>query len=469
MDDRMRSSLDAVFRPRSVAIVGASNSPKRWGYQTLENMVIAGYRGAIYPVNPAEKEVQGFHCYPSLSAIPGEVDLAVIVVNASLIRQVVGECIEKGVKGGIVITAGFAELGHEGALVQQWLAAEAERSGFYFIGPNCWGVWSSDGGVNTIFGADMIPPKGHVAFVSQSGTLAEYFHGATKRCGFGVSRLVSCGNQASITFTDLIEYMGDDPLTRVITGYMEDMRDGRRFFEVARRVSAKKPLLIYKAGSSAAAARAARSHTAAMAADNDIFEAACRQAGVILRDDFFEMWNIADALCHQPLPGGNRGGILSMGGGFCVTAAESCSRKGLEIPELNLDVQNEIRAEMLPFSPLPVNPVDCIGRKNEEAYLRIIDIVARQESIDGLIVTPRLGNFDRRTRPDTMVRFLQSAAAIAALPEKYGKPLILASEHELSGPVYETLKRNHIPFFENPMDCAKAMQGLVEYAAIRRR
>jgi acyl-CoA synthetase (NDP forming) len=469
MDDRMRESLDVIFKPQSIAVVGASNNPRRWGYATLRNILLAGYRHRVYPINPTERAVQGLPAYSSLSAVPEEIDLAVIVVNASVVETVVRECIARKIKGGIVITAGFAELGPAGAESQKRLAEEARDAGFYFIGPNCWGIWSSAGSVNTIFSEQMLPPRGPISFISQSGTLGEYFYNATQKCGFGMSKFVSCGNQASITFTDLVEYLADDPATRVITGYLEDVMDGRRFLDAARAAAAKKPLLIYKAGASQASARAARSHTAAMAGSDEVFDAACRQAGVIRWHDFMEMFDMADALCHQPLPRGNRVGVVSTGGGFCVTAAESCSRMGLELPEMNAEAQAELREQMQAFSPPPVNPVDAIGRKTNEAYLKIIEIVAQQETIDGLILTPRLGRFDRRVSAEDMVEFIRLAEGIAAIPERFEKPVILANEHELSGPAYEIFKRSHIPFFDNPADCATAMYGLVKYAQIKGR
>jgi len=458
-----RGSLDAIFRPRSVAIVGASNNPRRWGYHTLTNMLLSGYRHPIYPINPGEREVQGIKCYPSIIDVPGEIDLAIIVVNMSLIVEVVKACIAKKVKGGIIITAGFAETGDEGADLQDRLAKEAKQAGFHFIGPNCWGIWSSEGNVNTVFGRDMLLPRGSVSFVSQSGTLGEYFYNATQQCGFGVSKFVSCGNQARIAFNDILEYLGDDPSTRVITGYVEDVGDGRRFLEIARKVADKKPLLLFKAGSTPSAARACLSHTAAIAGNDDIFDAACRQAGVIRWHNFMEMFAMADALSHQPHPKGNRVAVISMGGGFCVTAAEACTRLGMELPVMNSEAQKKILEQMGRFAPPPLNPIDAIARKSLEAYQNIIEIVASQDYIDGIIMTPRLGVFDRSKSPEGIIEKIELTERAATIPEKYGKPLICASEHELSGPFYEIFKRKHIPFLDNPMDCAKVMYGLVHY------
>ncbi|MBU2548104.1 MAG: CoA-binding protein [Proteobacteria bacterium] len=466
MEARLKEALDAIFEPRSAAIIGASNNPRRWGFHTLRNMVEAGFRHPLYPINPGETEVQGFPCLASVMDVPGPVDLAVIVVNTTQVTDIIRDCVRKGVKGGIVITAGFAEISSEGDELQRRVAVEAREAGFYFIGPNCWGIWSSAGNVNTVFNRSMHLPKGAVAFLSQSGTLGEYLYNATAKAGFGVSKFVSLGNQASITFNDYLEYLGEDPSTRVITAYLEDVRDGRRFVELARRITPRKPVLVFKAGSTPASARAARSHTAALAGDDAIFDRACRQAGVIRWHDFMEMFDMADALCYQPLPRGNRVAVISPGGGFCVTAAEACTRLGLELPEMDPKAQSELRDQMVGYAPPPVNPIDCIARKSSEAYLDIVEIAARQDYIDGLIVTPRQPRFHRRVSPASMINQIRRAERLAAVPEKFGKPLILASEHELEGPVYEVFKGRHIPFFDNPFDCAKVMYGLAEYGRI---
>ncbi|MBW2091268.1 MAG: CoA-binding protein, partial [Deltaproteobacteria bacterium] len=326
MNKQMKASLDAIFKPRSMIIVGASNNPDSWGYRTLSRVLGGGYRHEIYPVNPNEKEIQGIRCYPTISEVPGKPDLAVVVVNASIVGKVIQECIAKKIKGGIVITAGFAEVGGKGAELQTRLAKEAQEAGFYFVGPNCLGVWSAEGNVNTIYNEGIRVPKGPVSFISQSGTLGWFFFSAAEKQGFGMNKFISCGNQACVDFTDLLEYLGDDPSTRVITGYMEDVRDGRRFLEAAKAVSAKKPVLLYKAGASEASARAARSHTAALAANDEIFDAACTQAGVIRWHDITEMFSMSEALCYQPLPHGNRIAIISDGGGFNVITAQACSR-----------------------------------------------------------------------------------------------------------------------------------------------
>jgi acetyltransferase len=462
----MKESLDAIFHPRSVAIVGASNNRRRWGYGTMLNMLDAGFRHALYPINPNEKEVQGVRCYPSISDVPEQLDLAVVVVNASMVPGVIRECIDKKVRGGIVITAGFAEVSAEGAETQKKLAREAAEAGFHFVGPNCWGIWSAPGNVNTLFWE--LPDKGPISFISQSGSLGEYLVNVARKRGYGVNKFISCGNQACLTFNDFLEYLGDDDSSRVIVGYLEDVDDGRRFLEVARSVAARKPLLIYKAGTSAVGARAAKSHTAAMTGNDAVFDAVCRQAGVIRWHDFMEIFDMAEALCYQPLPKGNRVAVISSQGGICVTVAEALSRFGMDLPEMSPEAQAELLEQMRGFAPPPLNPIDCIARKSNESFADIAEIVARQEYIDGIIMTPHVGHFKREMEPEDMILRIRLAERLASIPEKFGKPLICSNEHELVGPPFEIFKRNHIPFYDNPMDAVTSMHALVRYAEIRR-
>ena len=468
MNARLKESLQAIFKPQSVAIIGASNNLYRWGYSTVHNMLLAGYRHRFYPINPKETEVQGVKCYASLDDVPEPVDLAIICVNTSLISAVIDDCIKNGVKGGIIITAGFAEISEDGADLQKRLAAKSKAAGFHFIGPNCWGIWSTEGNVNTVFGREMQFRSGPVTFLSQSGTLGEYFYNGAAENGFGASKFISCGNQACIDFNDLLEYLGEDPTTEVITAYVEDVKDGRRFLEVARSISPKKPILLFKAGSSEASARAVRSHTASMAGNDTVFDAACRQAGVLRFDDFMEMFRVAYALCYQPLPKSNRIGVISPGGGFCVTTAEVCANLGMELPEMSLEAQDKLLAQMNDFAPPPLNPIDSIARKNMPAYQQIAEIVANEAYIDGIIMTPHITPFERRLRPDKMIRAIDLAEKTALIPEKFNIPLICANEHPLEGPLFEIYKRHNIPFYDNPMDCAKVMRGLVQYGTWKR-
>ena len=466
MDPRMKHSLDKIFNPESIAVIGASNNPSTWGYRTLGSIVGGKYRKKIYPIHPKEKVIQGLTAYARISDVPDTVDLAIIVIKAELVTGVIRECIEKGIKGGIVITAGFAEISGEGAAHQKKLVKECDEAGFHFIGPNCLGVVSTDANLCTMFREGMDPPKGPISFISQSGTLGWDFYHASLKSGFGMNKLISCGNQASISFVDLLEYLGQDPSTSVITGYMEDVRDGRRFLETARAITPHKPIFLFKAGGDEASARAAKSHTAALAGNDEVFEAACHQAGVIRWHDVNEMFDMADAACYLPRPKGNRVAVVSDGGGFNVTTAQACSRMGLNLPEMSQKAQAEILQHMQPFSPEPLNPIDCIAAKNDMAYRKIIEIAAAQDYIDGLIVMPFMGSFDRSQTPQRMIELIEFAESIATIPERHHKPVVLIADHNASGPVFEIFKRHHIPVLESPNDCARTMYGIMKYTEI---
>src|SRR4030042_3552196 len=228
MDLQKKQSLDAIFKPRSVAVVGASNNIQSWGFGMLNSLLAGRFPNRMYPINPNEKIIQGLPGVPSLRDVPDEIDLAIIVVNASLVPQVIEECIAKKGKGGIVITAGFAEIRPEGARAQKEITEASKKAGFYFLGPNCLGVWSSEGNLSTFPNMTQRPHRGPISFISQSGTLGNYRFNASPKNGFGVRKSISFGNQASISYVDLLEYLGEDSTTKVILSYVEDIGDGDR-------------------------------------------------------------------------------------------------------------------------------------------------------------------------------------------------------------------------------------------------
>ena len=461
----MKISLDAIFNPKSVAVIGARDRRGTFGYNALAGMIGMGYTKSLFPVNPSQDEVQGIRAYKNLTEIPEPVDMAVIVVNASLVSTVIDNCIDKGIKGGILITAGFAELGEDGVEQQKSIVEKSNAANFHFIGPNCMGVRSTEGKVSTMgMRQGEFSRVGPISFISQSGTLGGYFFEAAARNGFNTNKFISCGNQASINFTDLLEYLGEDDTTQVIAGYMEGMQDGRRFLDVAKKVSAKKPVLLFKAGSSEASARAASSHTASMASNDDIFDSVCRQAGVLRFRDFNEMFDLAGALCYQPVPKGNRVAVISGGGGFCVTTAEACAERGLDLPILSEKAQAELRKLMDPYAPAPVNPVDCIGITGIDDFYKVIETAARQDNIDSLIIMPWGTRVNPYIDPDELIKYIETAKKVSEIPKKYGKPVILSGRQEgMIGPIYDLYKKNHIPFQDSPVECATMVAGLVKY------
>jgi acyl-CoA synthetase (NDP forming) len=469
MPRTIREQLDPIFRPRSIAVVGASNNPERWGHGTMHSILdCSQFRGAIYPIHPKDEVVHGLRAYRSVLDVEGPIDLALIVVNASQVVDVFRQCVEKRVGGAIIITAGFAETGAEGAKLQEDLVRLSAESGIRFVGPNCNGVWTSAVRLNTSF-FRMVKP-GSIAFISQSGTMGDYLFEVSQAKGYGFAKFVSSGNQASLDVCDYLEYLADDEDTEVVVLYMEGLDDGRRFLEAARKVTEKKPVLAYKVGRTEEGARAAATHTASLTGSTQLFEAACRQAGVQSCEHMLEMFDFAEALAHQPLPQGNGVGIASGGGGFCVITAEACAKAGLEVPVLPPEAQREVLEHVREFSPALLNPLDLIARRTHVDYAEAIEILARQDSIHGLIIMPPYGGFSRDASVETMTQLVEGTARIADIPRKYGKPVLVFATREFTGGgVFEILKRGEIPFYDSPETCARAMRVLCSYAEYRRR
>jgi acyl-CoA synthetase (NDP forming) len=299
--------------------------------------------------------------------------------------------------------------------------------------------------------------------------MGDYLFEVSQAKGYSFSKIVSSGNQASLDVCDYLEYLADDDDTRVVALYMEGLTDGRRFLEVARKVTAKKPVLAYKVGRTEAGARAASTHTASLTGSIQLFDAACRQAGVQVCDHMLEMFDFADALANQPLPPGNRIGIASGGGGFCVVTAEACEKVGLDVPVLTEDAQREVLAHVNEFSPTPLNPLDLIARKSHRDYAAAIEILAKQDTIDGLIIMPPYGGFRLALSVEAMKGLVECCAALADIPRKYEKPVLAFSMREYRNTAtHEILKRGKIPFFESPETCARAMKMLCAYGEYRR-
>ncbi len=468
MPPSIKDQLDPIFRPRSVAVVGASNNPDRWGHETMYNVLNwSQFRGEVYPINPKDEFVQGLKAYKSVTDVPGPIDLAVIVVNANQAMDVFRECAEKKVGGAVIITAGFAEVGPEGARLQEELTQLARESGIRFVGPNCNGMWTSAARLNLSFW-NLVKP-GPIAFISQSGTMGDYSFEVAEAKGYGFSKIVSSGNQASLDVCDYLEYLADDEDTEVVALYLEGVKDGRRFLEAARKATARKPVLVYKVGRTEAGSRAAATHTASLTGSTQLFDAACRQAGVQICDDMLEMFDFANTLAQQPLPLGKRVGIASGGGGFCVVTAEACAKVGLEIPVLDEEAQREVLEHVREFSPSPLNPLDLIARKTHVDYGAAIEILAKQDSIDGLIIMPPYGGFRRNSSMEAMKGLVECCVTLADIPGKYGKPVLAFARPEIRRTaVYEILSRGKIPFFESPETCARAMKVLCSYAEYRR-
>ncbi len=388
MRDRVATaaSMRPFFMPSAVAVVGASRDPSSIGGRLLDALVANGFRGPIYPVNPRAANIGTLRVYPSVRAVPGPVDLAVISVPRQAILNVVDDCAARGVRALIVITAGFAEIGAEGKEVQQKLLEKIRGYGMRMVGPNCLGLMNTDPAVclNASF-APEFPPPGRIAFSSQSGALGLAIINLARQRSLGLSKFVSIGNKADVSGNDLLQYWEEDPLTDVVLLYLESFGNPRRFARIAKRVSRRKPIIAVKAGRTSAGRRAASSHTAALAASDVAVDALFHQTGVIRAETLDEMFDLASALSTQPLPLGKRVAILTNAGGLGILCADTCEGHGLAVQELSEGTKGSLKT-FLPATASVANPVDMIASASAADFERAVDILLGADEVDALIV-----------------------------------------------------------------------------------
>src|SRR5512132_1023364 len=375
------NALKLFFNPRAVAVIGASRQRGTIGGEIFHNLLSYGFNGPVYPVNPTAEVIQCVSAYPSVEAIVGPVDLAIIIVPAGKVVEVAAACGRKGVKALVVISAGFSETGREGQESQAELLRVCRASGMRLIGPNCMGIANTDPEVllDATF-APGVPPQGRVGFSSQSGALGLAIIEYANSLGLGISTFVSVGNKADISGNDLLRYWESDDGTDVILLYLESFGNPKKFSQIARRVGRKKPIVVVKSGRSAAGARATSSHTGALIAASDVtVDALFRQAGVIRTDTLAELFDVASLLVNQPLPPGNRVGIITNAGGPAILCADACEARGLEVPVLSQESQKKLRAFLL-LSASATNPVDMIASASADDYRNAIEIVAADKN-----------------------------------------------------------------------------------------
>jgi len=403
------AGVKRLLSPRTVAVIGASRDPGSVGGALFRNLLQGGFQGAVFPVNPKAPSVAGVMSYPSVLDIPSEVDLAVIVVPAALVLDVVEQCGKKGVPGLVIISMGFGEAGEEGRKREKLLKEKILSHGMRLIGPNCLGVINTDASVklNATFSPVVNPLPGNIGIGSQSGALGLALLDYAQKMNLGIRSFVSIGNRVDISSNDLMSYWEDDPDTEVIALYLESFGNPRRFSRIARRLSRMKPIVAVKAGKSAVGARAASSHTGALAAADVAVDAMFRQAGVIRVNTILEMFNVVKFLANQPPPAGPRVGILTNAGGPGVLAADACEGWGLTVPTLSEDTQNKLR-EFLPPGAALANPVDMIASAPPEAYERALRVMLDDPGIDSVVfiyIPPLV------TRPEDVARSVRGVMA----------------------------------------------------------
>jgi acetyl coenzyme A synthetase (ADP forming)-like protein len=374
------------FSPRSVVVVGANRERGKIGAEVLHNLVAGGYTGSIAAVHPSAKTIDGVPAYASVSAVPEAVDLAIICVPAALVPAVVDDCLVKGVKALVVISAGFREIGPVGAEREAAIVSKVRDAGVRMVGPNCMGLINTDPAVrlNATF-APAAPPAGRVAMSTQSGALGLAILDYARQLHIGISTFVSVGNKADVSSNDLLQYWADDPNTDVILLYLESFGNPRKFSQLARQIARRKPIVAVKAGRSRAGARAASSHTGALASRDVIVDALFRQAGVIRTNTLEELFDVAALLAHQPVPRGRRVAILTNAGGPGILAADACEANGMTLPALS-DATIAALRSFLPAAASVSNPIDMLASAPAAHFERALEIVLQDDGVDSVLV-----------------------------------------------------------------------------------
>ena len=435
-----RLPLEAIFAPRTVAVIGASEKQGSVGRAVLWNLISNPFGGTVYPINSNRPNVLGIKAYKDIKSVPDPVDLAVVVTPASTVPGVIRECVDAGVTGAIVISAGFKESGPEGARLEQELLKEARRGGMRVIGPNCVGVMRPYSGMNATFAAQTARP-GSVGFISQSGALCTAILDWSFRAHVGFSAFVSIGSMLDVGWGDLIDYLGDDPYTKSIVIYMESIGDARSFLSASREVALAKPIIVIKAGRTEAAAKAAASHTGSLTGSDEVLDAAFRRVGVLRVNSISELFDMAEVLSKQPRPKGPRLAILTNAGGPGVLATDALIENKGELAPLSAETMAALDA-ILPAAWSHSNPIDILGDANPKRYASSLEITAKDPNIDGLltILTPQA-----MTDPTATAGDLRQHAKIS------GKP-VLASW--MGGAAVEAgqqiLNQAGIPSYEYP-------------------
>ena len=458
------ASLLPFFRPRSVAVLGASRNPVNIGARILNAIVKAGFKGPVYPINRNATSIASIPAYPSIRDLPASPDLVVIAVPRDAVLASIDDCAARGVRAVVVITAGFAEIGPDGRELQQRLLEKIRGYGMRMVGPNCLGLLNTDPAVrlNASF-APQFPSKGNVAFCSQSGALGLAIISQARKRQLGISNFISVGNKADLSSNDLLQYWDEEKQTEVILLYLESFGNPRRFARIAQRVSRHKPIIAVKAGRTTAGHRAASSHTAALAAADVAVDALFHQTGVIRAETLDEMFDLAAALSHQPLPRGSRVGILTNAGGLGILCADACEAAGLTVQEPRDSTKNLLK-QFLPVTASVMNPVDMIASATADDFRKAVEILLCAEELDSLIVL---------TIDVAMVDISSIAAAIyagagaARTHGGSGKPILTCLMDSEKARRVTGAGGERFPDYAFPENAARVLGKLARYAAWR--
>jgi acetyltransferase len=442
--------LEMFSNPNGVAVVGASPTPGKLGYAVLQNVIQYGYEGQVYPINPKASEILGLPASPSVLNVPGPIDLAVVLVPAQAVPGVIEECGQKGVRGAVIISAGFREVGREGRQLEKDLLAAARRHNIRLIGPNVLGIIDTTIGLNASFAAGM-PRKGEIAFMSQSGALCTSILDIALGQGIGFSRFYSIGNKADLNEIDFLNAWSVDPETKVIAAYLEGITNGSEFVEVARKVTRIKPVVSIKSGTTNAGSRAASSHTGTLAGSEKAYDAAYKQAGIVRAGSVQDLFDFAQAFARQPLPESDAVAVVTNAGGPGIMASDAIERIGMRLASLSPSIQQKLRAA-LPAAASVVNPIDVLGDAPADRYALAIEAALSDPNVGIVLVV---------LTPQTATQIPETAQVLGEMYRKYKKPSFAAFMGDQAiRPALEILAEYSVPNYQVPERAVAAMAAM---------
>ncbi|MFA9453711.1 MAG: acetate--CoA ligase family protein [Candidatus Aminicenantaceae bacterium] len=455
----MHNRMDSIFYPQSIAVVGASRHPGSVGHSLLANLIDSRFQGVVYPVNPKARGILGIKCYPNVIEIPDVVDLAVILVPAPMVPDVLEECGKKSIKGAIIISAGFKEVGGAGIELEKRVRTTLERHRIALVGPNCLGVINADpvSSLNATFGTSM-PEEGNIAFMSQSGALCVAVLDYAKESNIGFSKFISMGNKAGLNENELLLYLKDDPKTDVILMYLEDLVDGREFMSIARSITSHpqnpKPIIALKAGRTLTGARAASSHTGSLAGSDKVYDAIFEQCGVIRGNTLEEISDYVKAFSSQPLPKGDNVAIVTNSGGPGILATDACIQNGLLVNPFPASVKKELRSFLSETISLN-NPIDLIAEAQSEQYEAALDAILKNSQVHSAIII---------LTPTAFTKVEKIARSIVNSTKKHRKPVVCCflGVYDVSRGI-DILEAHGIPAYRFPESAARVIAEMSHF------
>ena len=457
----MSNPLNDILNPKSVALIGASRNPASFSYTYLSIMKNYGYQGNIYPINPRADSILDLKCHPSILDVPDQIDLAIVVTARQIAGASVEECVEKGVKGIMLLTGGFAELNDAGKAAQDEFVRQAKVRGIRVIGPNTLGFFSAPAKFDGLLSGYI--REGSIALVGQSGNLTRSLAFPGVKRGLGFRYIIGLGNQADVQFHEIVRFLREDDGVDAIGLHIEGINDGRKFLDEVAETTKVKPVVVMKTGRTQEGARVISSHTASLAGQDEVFEAAFKQCGALRVESAIEFSSLLLALSHGKLPKGNRVGVLSEGGGDCALTADACALNGLDLPTFSASHQERLR-EIVPEIGQVTNPVDLAMW---EKIPEVVEMMLEGDEIDGLIVVGGFAGWDF-LNPNVAPEVETSAEKMAALIAKTDKPILIYTYYSYAdSKSFDTLRKNRVPLFMDHHDAVNTMAGLARYARYR--